>query len=131
MDDLKASLIRQTEQAIDVLRKDQERMQAQLNEIEPKLIEARAMLRMLRMTTPESSAINGKRRRDTTSPEEARLALDEMGALITGPEFAELLDISAAAGSEWCKKFVREGLLEKVSTGSGGKRSVYRKVASE
>jgi hypothetical protein len=131
MDDLKASLIRQTEQAIDVLRKDQERMQAQLNEIEPKLTEARAMLRMLRMTTPESVAINGKRRRDTTSPEEARLALDEMGTLITGPEFGELLDISPAAGSEWCKKFVREGLLEKVSTGSGGKRSVYRKVASE
>jgi len=131
MEDLKASLIRQTEQVIDVLRKDQERLQVQLNEIEPKLAEARAMLRMLHTTTLPSSANNGASRQSRVSPEEARLALGELGTRIVAADLAELLDITNPAASEWCKKFVKEGLLEVVHRGYGGQRSIYKKVESE
>jgi chaperonin cofactor prefoldin len=47
VEDLKADLVRQVEQRVDLLRKEEERLTEQLAEIEPKLEEARVMLQYL------------------------------------------------------------------------------------
>lgn len=127
MQELKDSLIRQTEQAIDVLRKDKQRLENELALIEPQLEEARAMLQLIK--TGVAPSANGKVRRAQTSRGDVEAMLEEMPNRFTTHDFAEAMEISRGAAANWLARYEKSGALTRIMMGRGSQPSVWEKNA--
>lgn len=112
MEDLKADLIRQVEQRVDLLRKEEERLKVQLEDIEPKLEEARVMLQLIK--TGKADKAQTSKRRPMTKREDAVEALKLFTDGFSYKEYAEVLDINPSAAQRWLAIFEEEGLILKV-----------------
>jgi hypothetical protein len=111
VEDLKLDLIRQVEQRVDLLRKEEERLNTQLAEIEPQLEEARAMLQLIKTGKAHTPA---PKRRTMTKREDAEEALKLLTGEFSSAEYAELLDMNMASAGRWLNMFEANGLIYKV-----------------
>jgi hypothetical protein len=89
VEDLKADLIRQVEQRVDLLRKEEERLTEQLAEIEPKLEEARIMLQLIK-TGKADKPKQASKRRAMVKREDAVEALKLFTESFTSKDYAEV-----------------------------------------
>src|SRR4051812_41180907 len=102
---LKASLIHQTERAIDGLRKRRAELEPELERIDRELEEGREMLQLLK--TGEISVPQKQPKRQIN----ASYALEVLDALddeFTTHDYAEAAEISIKAAAVWCKRFMDE-----------------------
>lgn len=122
---LKASLIRQTEQAIDDLRKRRDIIEPELAEVNREIDEARELLQLLRtgmITVP------AKQKKKQINESYALEALDALDSEFTTHDFAEAAEISINAAANWLKRFMDEGLLIRKLLGRGKQPSIWVKV---
>lgn len=121
---LKERMIQETEALINKLREQREELQERIDSIEPQLQEAREMLSFLK-TGKTSLRVDPRR----ATVDDALEALQAMCGEFTGADMAKHLGITNPAGTEWCKRFEREGLvaLARKSKG-GGVPNTYRRI---
>jgi hypothetical protein len=105
---LKASLIHQTEQAIDGLRKRREMLEPELAEIAHELEEARNMLQLLKNGTV---SVPQKPKRTLLNETDAREVLEFLDREFTTHDYAEAAEITRGAAANWCKRFMDECLV--------------------
>lgn len=122
---LKESLIQQTEQAVNGLRKRRETLEMELAEIESEEKEAREMLQFLKNGSMPQP---GKQKRKQINRGYALEVLDAMDNEFTTYEFAETLEISNDAAANWAKRFMDEGELTRKILGRGSQPSVWVKA---
>jgi CRP-like cAMP-binding protein len=130
VEDLKADLIRQVEQRVDLLRKEEERLTEQLAEIEPKLEEARIMLQLIKTGKADKPKQSSKRR-TMVKREDAVEALKLFSESFTSKDYAEVLDMNTAAATRWLNTFEEDGLIFKVQDSeitTNGRRPTIWKV---
>jgi DNA gyrase/topoisomerase IV subunit A len=130
VEDLKADLVRQVEQRVDLLRKEEERLTEQLAEIEPKLEEARVMLQLIK-TGKADKPKQASKRRTMVKREDAVEALKLFTESFTSKDYAEVLDMNTAAAQRWLNIFEEDGLIFKVQDSemtTNGRRPTIWKV---
>lgn len=131
MEDLRPSLILKTEQTIDLLRKDKERLELQLAEIEPRLEEARAILHMLKAEAIPLPSNRQKPKRKMTNRSDVLEALklfqDEE---FTSADLASVLEITKSAAGQQLRSLLRDGLVivlkESVLTPEGRSATLWK-----
>lgn len=122
---LKESLIQQTEQAVNSLRKRRETVELELEEINSEEKEAREMLQFLK--SGSTSQIQQVQRRQINQSY-ALEVLDAMDNEFTTHEFAETLEVTNGVAANWAKRFMDEGLLTRKLLGRGSQPSIWEKV---
>lgn len=130
MEDLKADLVRQVEQRVDLLRKEEERLTEQLAEIEPKLEEARIMLQLIK-TGKADKPKQASKRRTMVKREDAVEALKLFTESFTSKDYADVLDMNTAAAQRWLNIFEEDGLIFKLQDSemtTNGRRPTIWKV---
>lgn len=120
---LKASLIHQTERAIDGLRKRRAELEPELQVIDRELEEAREMLQLLKTGTVNVPQQKKKQIKASYALE----VLDALDSEFSTHEFAEAADITNGAGANWCKRYMDEGRLTRKLLGRGNQPSVWVK----
>lgn len=121
---LKESLIQQTEQAVDGLRKRRETVELELQIINSEEKEAREMLQFLKNG---SQVLSGSRQKQITKAY-ALEVLDAMDNEFTTHEFAETLEVSNGSAANWGRRFMDEGILTRKVLGRGSQPSIWEKV---
>jgi response regulator of citrate/malate metabolism len=121
---LKASLIHQTERAIDGLRKRRDDIEPELAEINREIDEARELLQLLK-TGAVSMPI--KQKKKPINESYAREVLDALDSEFTTHDFAEAAEISNSAASVWLKRFMGSNLLTRKLLGRGKQPSIWVK----
>lgn len=125
---LKDSLIQQTEQALDGLRKRNQEMRERLTQGETEEQEAREMLYFLKNgSAPPLPSKNGAKTRQLLNYDDALAGLDAMPTQFTTHEFADCLGVSRGAANQWGKRFVKEGKLKRLTIGRGPNPSKWEK----
>jgi hypothetical protein len=121
---LKASLIHQTERAIDGLRKRRAELEPELELIDRELEEGREMLQLLK-----TGAINVPQRqpKKQINASYALEVLDALDSEFTTHDYAEAAEITKNAAANWCKRFMDEGLLTRKVLGRGSQPSIWVK----
>lgn len=122
---LRESLLRQTEQAVDEVRKRRVDLEAELQVVQAEEDEAREMLRLLK----NGALPPDKKEKPKLRQEDVLAILPDMPMEFKASDLAEVLDCTQAAASAWCKVLVKTGnLMVKVPGGPGSKPTVFRKV---
>jgi hypothetical protein len=121
---LKASLIHQTERAIDGLRKRRAELEPELEHIDRELQEGREMLQLLK--TGEIS-VPQKQAKKQINASYALEVLDALDSEFTTHDYAEAAEISKPAASAWCKRYMEEGRLTRKVLGRGNQPSIWVK----
>lgn len=123
---LKASLIHQTERAIDGLRERRATIEPELEQIDRELQEAREMLQLLK-----TGAVNvpQQKRRAQINESYASEVLNILDSEFTTHDFAEAADISNSAAAAWLKRFTDNNLLTRKLLGRGKQPSIWVKNA--
>lgn len=121
---LKASLIHQTERAIDGLRKRRDEIEPELELIDREINEAREMLQLLKTGT---ISVPQKHQRKLINAFYALEVLDALDAEFTTHEFAEAAEVTKGAAANWCKRFMDEGRLMRKVLGRGSQPSIWVK----
>lgn len=123
---LKESLIQQTENAVDNLRKRRQTVELELEVINSEEREAREMLQFLKNGRPMSD--NKTSGRKLLRWDDIFAILPEMSEEFTSREFADALGCSTNAAQLWLNKLIASEHLVKIKQGGSGVLSLYRKT---
>lgn len=122
---LKESLIQQTEQAVDGLRKRRMTLERDLEIARVEEEEARTMLALLKNGRAPVREDNRKLLR----LDDVLAILSELPEEFMSSDMAEALDSTGPTANQWCKRLVKTGHAEMVRQGtSGSSPSIFRKV---
>jgi response regulator of citrate/malate metabolism len=121
---LKESLIHQTEQAVDSLRKRRASLEAELEVIAVEEREARDMLQFLKVGKPPVQ------NKDRHTEDSVLQVIESLSETFDNREFAYALGISKTTATSWGKRMVDAGVLsyEYKSSVRDTKPTVYRKL---
>jgi chromosome segregation ATPase len=123
---LKASLIHQTERAIDGLCKRRAGLEPELEQLDREIDEARELLQLLKtgmVNVPQ------RKRRAQINASYALEVLEALDSEFTTHEFAEAAEISNKAAALWLRRFMDDNLVTRKLLGRGKQPSIWVKNA--